>query len=132
MTEPRGHTVYAPLRRRSDFQRLHARGQRKGDALLQIRVLPTPPQAPRTAPIRLGILVSKKYGSAVERNRFRRIVRAALREIADDLQPGWDILVLPRAAHEAKMQDIRDAFRRLLREVGIMRRVEETDLSGGD
>ncbi|MHB0936146.1 MAG: ribonuclease P protein component [Armatimonadota bacterium] len=125
MTEPRGNTVYTPLRRRSDFQRLHARGQRKGDTLLQVRVLPTPPQVPRTAPIRLGILVSKKYGSAVERNRFKRIVRAALQEIVDELQPGWDILVLPRATHESKMQEIRDSFRRLLGELGIVRSVEE-------
>ena len=125
MTEPRGHTVYTPLRRRSDFQRLHARGQRKGDTLLQVRVLPTPPQVSRTAPIRLGILVSKKYGSAVERNRFKRLVRAALREIVDELQPGWDILVLPRAAHDAKSTEIREALRELLAALGVMRSVEE-------
>ena len=124
MTEPHGYTVYTSLRRRSDFHRLHAQGQRKGDTLLQVRVLPTPPQVPRLAPIRLGILVSKKYGNAVERNRFKRIVRAALREIQDELQPGWDILVLPRATHASKMPEIRDSFRRLLGALGIVRSVE--------
>jgi len=124
MCEKRGNTVYTSLRRSSDFHRIHARGLRKGDALLQVRVLPTPPQIPRTSLIRLGILASKKYGSAVERNRFKRIVRAAVRELKEELQPGWDILVLPRASHEVKMQDIRDSFRRLLGELGVARSME--------
>jgi ribonuclease P protein component len=124
MSDRSGHTVYTPLRRRSDFRRIHAQGQRKGDALLQVRVSPTPPQVPRTSPIRLGILVSKKFGGAVERNRFKRIVRAAMREIGEELQPGWDILVLPRASQEAKSPEIRDALRRLLGELGVLRSVE--------
>ena len=123
--------VYTPLRRRSDFQRVHAQGQRKGDSLLQVRVLPTPPQVPLDTPIRLGILVGKKYGSAVERNRFKRVVRAALRELRDDVQPGWDILVLPRAVREAKMQQVRDSLRALLGELGVVRRGETRGAEGG-
>jgi len=117
-----GHTVYTSLRRRGDFQRIHARGLRKGDLLLQVRVLPTPPQIPRTASIRLGLLASKKYGSAVMRNRFKRIVRAAVWELREELQLGWDILVLPRATHEAKMPEVRESLRRLLGELGVTRR----------
>jgi len=124
MNQKRGNTVYTSLRRGGDFHRIHARGQRKGDALLQVRALPTPPPVPLTSPIRLGLLVSKKYGSAVERNRFKRIVRAALRELKEELLPGWDILVLPRASYEAKMPEIRDALRRLLSELGVARDVE--------
>ena len=110
----RNTAIYTPLRRRRDFQRVHAQGRRKGDALLQVRVMPTPPSLPTVTPIRLGILVGKKYGSAVERNRFKRIVRAALRELAEEFQPGWDVLILPRAVHDAGMQEVRDSLRGLL------------------
>jgi ribonuclease P protein component len=130
MNEQRGSTVYTPLRRRGDFHRVHAQGQRKGDTLLQVRALPTPPRTTRTTPIRLGILVSKKYGGAVERNRFKRVVRAALRALAEELQPGWDVLVLPRESREAKMPEIRDSLRHLLRELGVLRAADARSAEG--
>jgi len=52
---------YTSLRRRADFSRVHVQGQRKGDALLQVRVLPRPASVTVISPIRLGIIVSKKY-----------------------------------------------------------------------
>jgi ribonuclease P protein component len=43
---------------------------------------------------RLGLAVSRRYGSAVQRNRFKRIVREAFRGRRDDL-PAVDLLVMP-------------------------------------
>lgn len=99
----RARDIYAPLRTRADFSRVHQQGRRKSDVLLQVRVAPRPPDAPPAGLIRLGILVTKKYGSAVARNRFKRVVRAAIRALGAGLSPGWDILVLPRAAQDATM-----------------------------
>jgi ribonuclease P protein component len=126
----RGNIVYTPLRLRRDFSRVHGQGLRKGDALLQVRVAPTPSPIVQTASIRLGILVTKKYGNAVERNRFKRLVRTAIRSLRDDLQPGWDILVLPRAVHEAKMPAVRESLRRLLGELGVLRAPEPPEEGG--
>ena len=123
--------VYTPLRRRRDFQRVHAQGRRKGDTLLQVRVIPTPQSVPQVTPIRLGLLVGKKYGSAVERNRFKRIVRAALRELAEEFAQGWDILVLPRAVHQAGMQEVRDSLRGLLGDLGVLRPATQSTDEGG-
>lgn len=41
---------------------------------------------------RLGIAVSKKYGKAVNRNRFKRLVREVFRA---ERAVGYDMLVLP-------------------------------------
>ncbi len=122
--------IYTPLRRRADFQRVHAQGRRKGDALLQVRVLPTPATVPISAPIRLGMLVTKKYGNAVARNRFKRIVRAAIRDLGAELTPGWDVLILPRAARAATMPELRDALRRLFSELGV--RPPDAPAAGGE
>ena len=46
---------------------------------------------------RLGISVGRRYGNAVLRNRFKRIVREAFRLSRDQLPPAMDIIVIPRA-----------------------------------
>jgi ribonuclease P protein component len=67
------------------------------------------------------MIVSKKYGSAVERNRFKRIVRAAFRALGPELAPGWDILVLPREAHDSSAPRMEASLRDLLGQVGTLR-----------
>lgn len=116
----RARACYTSLRRRVDFGRVHAQGRRKWDALLQVRVLPRPASATADSPIRLGIIVSKKFGKAVERNRFKRVVRAAIRAIGPELMDGWDVLVLPREAHGVSMPAILSSLRGLLGALGVL------------
>ncbi|HOF87118.1 MAG TPA: ribonuclease P protein component [Armatimonadota bacterium] len=118
----RASEIYAPLRKRADFRRVHQQGRRKSDGLLQVRVAAQPPGIAAGGLIRLGMLVTKKYGSAVERNRFKRLVRAAIRALGPEFTPGWDILVLPREAHQARMADVEASLRALLGLLGVMRR----------
>ncbi len=56
---------------------------------------------------RLGITVTKRFGKAHVRNRFKRIVREAFRLCRHKLVSHLDLNVKPRAyAERAKMQDI--------------------------
>jgi ribonuclease P protein component len=117
----RARAVYTSLRRRAEFSRVHQQGRRKGDALLQVRVLPSPPACAHEGRVRLGIIVSKKFGGAVARNRFKRIVRAALCTLGPALHPGWDILVLPReGAAGANSGDVAASLRTLLGILGVL------------
>ena len=45
---------------------------------------------------RLGISVSKKIGCAVERNRAKRIIRAAYRECEQYIPLGYDVVFVAR------------------------------------
>lgn len=68
--------------------------------LADIRLTPGPST-------RLGIAVSRRYGSACQRNRFKRIVREAFRLSYPNLKITLDIVVRPRSqALFANMGDI--------------------------
>ena len=56
---------------------------------------------------RLGISVSKKFGTAVERNRAKRIIRAGYDAVKADIKKGNLIVVSPRmSCKKAKSTDI--------------------------
>lgn len=53
---------------------------------------------PGEPPVRIGLTASKKVGGAVERNRARRRLRAALAEVlAQNATPGHDFVLVARA-----------------------------------
>ena len=45
---------------------------------------------------RLGLAVPRALGSAVARNRLKRVLRAAWRELLDDVPPGNDYVLVAR------------------------------------
>lgn len=62
---------------------------------------------------RLGIAVSKKIGGAVQRNRAKRIIRAAYRNIEKDLKTGYLVVISARPAiNGMKSTDIEKELRK--------------------
>jgi len=47
-------------------------------------------------PTRVGIIVGKRFGNAVRRNRAKRIFRELVRQLHPDLVPGRGLLVFPK------------------------------------
>jgi ribonuclease P protein component len=70
-------------------------------------------------PVRVGFTVSRKVGSAVERNRVRRRLREIVRlSAADRLRSGHDYVLIGRRAalslpFERMTEDFEKALRRL-------------------
>lgn len=73
--------------------------------------------------VRVGFTASRKVGGAVERNRARRRLRAAVREIVPVLAvPGHDIVVIARAQTLSRgFDDLRQDLVTGLRRLGAAR-----------
>ena len=50
----------------------------------------------KTQPWRLGTAVTRKTGSAVWRNRLRRLIRECLRLSQHAVRPGFDFVLVPK------------------------------------
>lgn len=80
-----------PLTQNRDFLRLYHRGKSQVHPLLVTYAMPNRQQINR-----VGITASKKIGNAVLRNRARRIIREAYRQLEPGLPLGWDIVFVAR------------------------------------
>jgi len=97
------------LRRKPDFEAVHARGRRVGNGFFSVTARINDLGAPR-----LGLAVNSKLaGGSVARNRIRRVVRESFRLHQHEL-PAVDIVVSARPrAREAANSELRAAVEEL-------------------
>ena len=76
---------YRPIRRNSEFGRVYARGKSYVNPGLVMYVLKT-----RSKKTRVGLTATTKIGHAVQRNRARRVMKAAIDEHLDYNIGGYD------------------------------------------
>jgi ribonuclease P protein component len=82
-------------------------------------------------PPRFALVVGRKWGDAVRRNRQRRLLREAFRTSRPELPAGFDLLLLPRAGLASlAMGDVRTALCDAARRAS-KRFVEEGPAAGG-
>ena len=98
MAGPAAAPKLVTLARRADFLRAaQARRQSTPGFLLQARH-----RGDGAAALRVGFTCSKKVGNAVARNRAKRRLRAAAREVMPTAaHPGWDYVLIGRPGDTA-------------------------------
>jgi ribonuclease P protein component len=80
---------------------------------------------------RCGLVVSRRVGKAVVRNRVRRRLREILLQL--QLRPGWDIVLIARTATAAAgYADIEKEVRALLAEANLLAGDYEEAFSGAN
>lgn len=69
-----------------------------------------------------ALVAGKKIGGAVQRNRARRVLRAAIREVAPRGVEGHDVVLVAREAiRDARTQDLITEMTELLQRGGMGR-----------
>ena len=115
------------LRSRLDFKAVYQYGITRKSRHLTLRVLlgsregqkpnPVPSlEQEETIPTQIGISIGKKTSKkAVVRNRLKRQIRSAFRELLPDMEPGWKIVVGVRpGVTECKYEDFLRQLKELL------------------
>ena len=84
---------YVSLNLNKDFQRLYHRGKSCAQPVLVVYAMKN-----RVGVCRVGITTGKKIGNAVERNRSRRIIRAAFQSVLKSgrINGSWDFVFVAR------------------------------------
>lgn len=114
-TSPVRGSSYERLLKRTDFVAAQ-RGRRFSTPLMTVQGLARPDLV--DAPARLGLTVTRKVGTATERNRIKRRLREALRLCAESAQVGVDYVVVARrdllaAPFVSIVTDLENAMSRL-------------------
>ena len=79
------------LRGKKDFNRVYKRGRSVRDRYIVLIYLKNRLPYNRTA-----FLASKKVGNSVQRNRAKRLMKESYRAIMDDIDTGYDLIMIAR------------------------------------
>lgn len=78
-------------------------------------------RVPDHDPSRIGIVVGRRVGKAVTRNRLKRIFRELVRGSQIGMARGFHCIVYPKAkVLGVKYQDLRETWRGALAQVGLL------------
>ena len=111
---------YGKLKRSWQFSRVYKEGHKHFGNLFVLCVLSN-----NTQETRIGLTVTKKVGTSVQRNRIKRVIREVFRSLKG-IAPGNDLVVIAReAAVNLKYSEAQDSLIHLLHRARILR--SETD-----
>jgi len=104
------------LTRSSDIERVRRLGRSYPHPLVVLIAAPN-----QLDQVRVGVAAGRSVGTAVVRNRAKRLLRACVDGFLLDLVPGWDLFLLARKAlPEAGYQKTRAALKSVLRQGNLL------------
>ncbi len=104
------------LTRSEDFKRVRRSGRSYAHPILVLIV-----QAGEHGTLRVGMAASRTIGTAVKRNRAKRLLREAMRTLLPMVPSGWDVVLVARPPLlSCNVFEVREALLTLLRRADLV------------
>lgn len=111
-------TAFTSICKNNEFRRIYSKGKYYVSPVVVTYVLKN-----RTGTVRIGITTSKKIGNAVKRNRSRRIIREAVRQLSPGFISGYDYVFVARGKTPfMKSTDVKKNILSLLKNTNFLNR----------
>lgn len=105
------------VRSRSEFQKVFQQGRSVANRVAVLYVLKGEPDSGT----RIGFAVGRKLGGAVVRNRLKRVLREATRQVWPQVKPGARLLLIARAGlKDVAFTAVVDKVRELLARASLL------------
>jgi ribonuclease P protein component len=113
------------LSRSGDFERAYREGAAHSNRFLVLYAFPRPDA--RDEGVRLGVSVGRGLGGAAERNKVKRALREAFRDVDGRLPDGHDFVLVARPdlaglVEREGTDGVRECLDEVIRESGLSRR----------
>jgi ribonuclease P protein component len=104
------------LTRSEDFQKVRRTGKSYAHPLLVLVV-----RANDGSHVLVGVAAGRAVGSAVKRNRAKRLLRAAMQLFVENLPTGWDLVLIARSPlPSSSLLEVRGALHGLLNRAQLL------------
>jgi ribonuclease P protein component len=105
------------LKRSEDFRRVRQSGRSYAHPLLVLAV-----RKNEGSEVHVGVAAGRAIGTAVRRNRAKRLLRAAMQTLVGSVAPGWDLVLTARPALvSSDFFAVHEALLTLLRRADLVR-----------
>ena len=112
------------LTRSSDFQRVRRFGKSYAHPLIVLFVSASEAPGPALSEVevvRVGVAAGRTVGNAVQRNRAKRLLRAAMQNLYQKIVPGFDLVLIARQPlPSATLIQTQEALFTLLSRAGLL------------
>lgn len=115
------------LTKSTDFKRVRRYGKSYAHPLIVLIALPNEVEGTH-----FGVAAGRAVGQAVQRNRAKRLIRAALQPYLERVSPGWDVVLLARKPMTAAtFQQTRTALEALLNRARLLKEKHDDGTTSG-
>jgi ribonuclease P protein component len=105
--------LYLRLKKNSDFKKLYSAGKKSfQNGIIMI-------YSPAIS-LKMGISVSKKHGGSVQRNRLKRLIRAAFYDLSKNINGNFNIVFIPKADFNHTYNNLKESIYKMLSKEGLL------------